>query len=187
MNVQHSSRTDRWHTPDYVLDLARAVLGDIDLDPCSETAANERVSARYFLTEEDDGLSKAWGEHWVDSDSYIYSPVSAFVNPPGGKRNGKSNARLWWRKLMDEVAKGDVTHAIWLSFSLEHLQTTQGDTPSILDFPICVPRKRIRFLRPDGTPGPAPSHSNVIAYVPGTVDRTDLFLETFQELGKVKA
>lgn len=174
MNIQHSSNTDRWHTPEDLLSCARQVLGGIDLDPCSEPLANERVGAAAYYTQEDDGLSLPWKGR-------------VFVNCPGGRRDGRSNARLWWRKLMHERAEGALAHAIWLSFSLEHLQTTQGETPSILDFPICVPRKRVRFLRPDGTQGPSPSHSNVIAYVPGTVDRTPDFLHIFASYGKVKA
>lgn len=186
VNIQHSSRTDRWHTPRPIIEMVQHVLDGIDLDPCSERAANKRVGAGRFYTAKDDGLSKSWDEDWVYSDAYVCSPVSVFVNPPGGKRDGESNARLWWRKLMAERAKGNIKHAIWLSFNLGHLQSTQGDTPSILDFPICVPRKRIRFLRPDGTPGTAPSHNNVVAYVPGLVDETARFLEVFRELGKVK-
>lgn len=30
MNVQHSSRSDNWHTPSAILELVRKVLGQID-------------------------------------------------------------------------------------------------------------------------------------------------------------
>lgn len=51
---------------------------------------------------------------------------------------------------------------------------------------VCVPAKRVRFGKPGVEQPAAPSHSNVVVYVPGTFDNTDLFLRVFAELGKCK-
>jgi len=72
-----------------------------------------------------------------------------------------------------------------MAFSLEALQTTQASGPGrrMIDFPFCVPKKRIRFDHPTDTAKQAPSHSNAIVYVPGTENRTDEFVRAFREVG----
>ena len=47
---QTSGETDI-HTPPEILNLVRAVLGEIELDPASSAAANERVKAKTFYVE----------------------------------------------------------------------------------------------------------------------------------------
>lgn len=174
MNIQHQSRTDRWFTPPNVLDLARVVLGPIELDPASETAANASVRADRFFTEADDGLIIDWG--------YCDGPV--WLNPPGGKRDNRSLVRLFWEKLV--ANRRNFSHALFMAFSAEALQTTQGrGCPAIGEFPVCIPSKRLRFVSADGVPGRSPSHSNAVVYVPGRIDRTDRFIEVFQTLGTV--
>jgi hypothetical protein len=148
--------------------MARSVLGEIDFDPASSEVFNQLVGARSYCTATDDGLCCDWP-----------SDVTIWLNPPGGKRANRSLAALFWDKLINTKVK----HAIFMGFSLEQMQTTQRSRLSILDFPVCVPRKRIAFIKPDGTPGPAPSHSNVIVYVPGTVDVRDRFRNVFRSLG----
>lgn len=170
MNIQHSSRSDEWFTPLPILVAAKKVLGPIELDPASNAIANARVGARYFFTKEMDGLSIDWN---------CYGAI--FCNPPGGKTKNRSNTELFWQKL---IVTSDFTHAIFLCFSLEAAQTTQRDGKGgVLRFPFCVPAKRLAFDASNGLPGPAPSHSNVIVYVPGTIDKRELFFSTFSEFG----
>lgn len=173
-NVQHSSNTDQWGTPENVVELARRVLYGIDLDPASSQEMNHTVRAAHYFTAEDNGLEQDW-----------YGSV--FLNPPGGKLKGKSLAGAFWKKLMLETARERVDQAIFVAFSLEALQNTQGRGQlSCMDFPLCVPAKRIKFVPGAGQRAKSPSHANAIVYVPGKVDRTELFLSTFSELGKCK-
>ncbi len=76
------------------------------------------------------------------------------------------------------------TDAIYLAFSAEALQNTQNKGyPALGEFPICIPSKRIRF---DGhCKKISPSHSNVIAYIPGARDNTKVFRKVFSSLGTV--
>lgn len=174
MNVQHSSRSDTWYTPAYIIALVREVLGPIDLDPASDSRANAVVQASSYLTESDDGLVQPWGSG------------SIYLNPPGGKKGNKSLAGLFWARLMEHRHKPDFKHAIFMAFSAEALQNTQGkSTPSIMEFAICVPSKRVRFVYP-GVEKSSPSHSNVVVYVPGYLDETDRFLSVFKTLGACK-
>jgi hypothetical protein len=57
------------------------------------------------------------------------------------------------------------------------------DLPALGDFILCAPKRRIRFLREDGSPGPSPTHSSFVAYVPGAVDRTAAFVDAFRPVG----
>jgi hypothetical protein len=147
----------------------------IDLDPASDARANEKIGAERIITREQDGLAIDWG-----------TPRTVFLNPPGGKRGNKSLAALFWTRLMQQRAGYlGFDHAIFLAFSLEQLQTTQGDSdrPPIGRFPFVVPRRRMRFVDAAGNVGPAPSHSNMIVYVPGRVNEQELFFSVFGELG----
>lgn len=174
MNIQHSSRSDEWYTPIAILTRAQCVLGSIDFDPASDAFGNARVGARYFFTKEQDGLKTPW------------LSGTAWINPPGGKVKNRSNTELFWQRLMAHRDAGELTHAIFMAFSLEAAQTTQRDGKGgLLRFPHCAPAKRIAFDSKNKPGAIAPSHGNIIVYVPGSVDRTELFRDTFSDLGFV--
>ena len=170
MNIQHSSRTDEWYTPLDILVKVREVLGHIDCDPATDMNANTRVMATIAITRDGELESTRWNRR----------AGTVFVNPPGSRKGNKSKTGMFWRRMMQERDSGLLTHGIFLCFSIEALQHTQRlGCPSIGEFPFCVPRQRIKFDRPDGTQGPAPSHSNAIVYVPGTVDKREVFRKVF--------
>jgi hypothetical protein len=176
MNIQHSSRQDNWGTPFKILQIVNRVLGSIDLDPASSNDANEIICASKIFTEESDGLSSIWGLN-----------DSVFINPPSGKVGKQSKTLLFWKKLMHELYCGNVGHAIFLAFSVEQMQSSQNKgVPPMLAYPFCVPSKRISFIDPNKTGRNAPSHSNMIIYVPGSIDVTYRFKEHFSSIGYVR-
>jgi len=169
MSIQHSSRSDQWFTPPKIIRMVREVLGHIDFDPASSWQANVIVEAGYFLSE--DSLNRQWGVG------------SIYLNPPGGKVGNKSQVQLFWSKLMrHRLECQEFQDAIFMAFSAEALQNTQGKgVPSLGQFPFCIPAKRIKFIGA----GNSPSHSNIIAYIPGYKDRTALFEKVFKEIGVI--
>ena len=177
MNIQHSSRTDEWYTPVSIVALVHQVIGQPDFDPASSTFGNARIGARYFYTAEIDALKTPWPD-----------AGSIYLNPPGSKIGRHSKTVLFWIELMKYRAERPCfEHAIFMAFSAEARQTTQGKgVPSVNEFPTCTPSKRIKFDRPNGLTGEAPSHSNCIVYVPGNTNKTDLFIETFSALGATR-
>ncbi len=171
--VQHSSGSDQWFTPADIIQRAYHVLGAIDLDPASSAAANAVVGAQTYYTKEMDGLQCDWfGSIWC--------------NPPGGKVNGKSLPLLFWEKLMKTRESMFFDHAIVMCFSIEQLQTTQGrDYPSMLGFPLCIPKKRVSFVQGDGKSSGSPAHANAIVYVPGRRNYVKAFADAFKDMGEI--
>lgn len=178
MNIQHSTRTDSWFTPIDIIKRSRAVLGLIDLDPASCEEANQRIVATRIIDKLENGLHADW--------FMAGAPIAVFCNPPGGKLGNQSKTVLFWQRLMELRNNHHLMHAIFMCFSLEAMQTTQKDGHnSVCEFPICIPKRRIAFDKPDGTPGAAPSHSNAIVYVPGMINYKFLFETQFESLGAI--
>lgn len=197
----HSSATNEHFTPAPIVEMARAVMDGIDLDPA--TTEWNPVGADTFFTAHTNGFDKPWGG-------------SVFLNPPGGKcdKDGvsvtrdraagrwqcndqcvhgvhdgvQSSQRAWWEKLVAEWRAGRVEQAIFVCFSVEMLQTTQSGT-WIGEFPLCFPKKRVAYDSwVDGkrVGSSAPPHASVIVYVPPMEDADyNLFYRAFGPLGKV--
>lgn len=96
-HVTFNSGNNEWYTPEKYIEMARAVLGEIELDPASSETANKTVKANCFYTEQDDGLSRQWrGKVWM--------------NPPyGTDLIGK-----FTEKFADEYTAGSITEGIVL-------------------------------------------------------------------------
>lgn len=66
-HVTNNSGNNEWYTPKQYIELAKAVLGGIDLDPASCEYANRTVQAQRFYSVDDDGLEKEWkGRVWMN-------------------------------------------------------------------------------------------------------------------------
>lgn len=206
--ARHSSETAEHFTPPAIIELARAVLGGIDLDPASSDAANENVKAVGFYTAGMNGYERPWTGR-------------VFLNPPGGwndihgqrvikasKARGiescvktgacglpighrhehvDSSQKRWWQKLAVEWQRGHVDSAIFVCFSVELLQSTQVEPIGMLplNFPICYPREHVKYLRADGRIGQSPPHSSCIIFLPTTHLGVDRFNQAFSPMGKV--
>ncbi|HEX6239985.1 MAG TPA: hypothetical protein VFZ61_03790 [Polyangiales bacterium] len=178
-NVQHSSASQLWYTPTDVIEMARAVLGGIGLDPASDATANRTVKAGIFLTHSGENF-RLWPHG-----------SSVWLNPPGGVKKGRciqeneSVPALFWKALTDYRAEGLLRHAVFLAFSMEALHVTQRYAVSMMQFPLCIPSKRLRFVSPDGEKN-SPTHGSALIYVPGSVDHTADFIRVFSALGACK-
>ena len=94
--------TSEWVTPQGLISSVRSVMGNIDLDPASSELANERVQARMWHGEDDDGLKSEWaGCVWLAPP-----PV-----PPEGVPKGRWIGQ-WVSRLLHWVSSGAVTQAV---------------------------------------------------------------------------
>ena len=152
---------NEWYTPAEYVEMAREVMGGIDLDPASCAQANEVVGAATFYTKEDDGLSKDWaGRLWLNPP-YSRDLMPAFVE-----------------KLRESFIDGDVQQAILVS----HNNTDTGWFHALAGVAsaICFPKKRIRFYRDAEVA--APTNGQAFFYLG---DDPQKFISTFESVGFV--
>jgi hypothetical protein len=213
----HSAASVEHYTPPEYVEAARETLGGITLDPASSKRAQSVVKADTYFTAKENGFLRPWyGRVFLnppggrcDKDGHLVIIKSGATEgcrvtgacglPPGHGHVGvTSSAKVWWQKLMREVASLNVTSAIFVGFSLEILQTTQelalgadGEPLlSCLAYPIAIPRSRVDYYveRPDGTLGPEgqPTHASFFVCVsedPATIDR---FWKAFSKFGSAR-
>ncbi len=159
MRVMGSSESPEWYTQQEIVGLTRMLLGEIDLDPCSNSYETPNVPATTLYTKEDDGLSQPW-------------QGKVYLNPPYG-----SEIPQWVEKLVASYGRREVTEAIALLPARIDTQWFQAlyEEPDCL---LCHVRGRIQF---ENSPHHAPFPC-VIAYLG---KRGDDFIKVFRHKGPI--
>lgn len=140
MNRRSTGQSHDWYTPSYIVQSVRNVLGEIDLDPASDDKANAGIGAKRIFTIADDGLKQDWISRTV------------YLNYPGGKTKGRSNAEIWFNKAVNELDKSNCNVILWAGFSIDQLSIV----PAIKYYPTCIFRQRIKWIGA----GSQPTHQN---------------------------
>jgi len=153
----YSSDSDDWRTPKEIIDAAVAVLGAIDLDPCSDDAETPNVPAATWYTETDNGLAQKWAG-------------TVYMNPPYGRV-----IEEWVAKLVSHYVAGDVTAAI----TLVPARTDTQWFRLLRDYPVCFVTGRLRFSGAE--PAPFPSAAFYLGGEPARFHRE------FNQLGDIYA
>lgn len=153
---------NEWYTPEQYVEVAREVLGRIDIDPASSDYAQETVKAGTHFTIDEDGLAQEWnGTIWM--------------NPP----YSQPHIQQFIEKLVAEVRGKRTTAAIALTHNYTdtewfHIAARACDA-------ICFTRGRIKFFNPDGEEA-APTQGQAFFYFGDDVDK---FAEEFSVFGFV--
>lgn len=156
-----SKKSFEWWTPRKYPDGARAVMGDIELDPASCEAANKIIKAQRFYTLADDGLAQPWHAR------------SVWLNPPYCRLQAK-----WVARLIYEYEAGNVQEAIILVPGA----IDTGWCQELLErFPCCMVKGRINFISPDGK-NSGSTFGSLIAYLGPNIDT---FVSVFSRYGVV--
>jgi len=152
---------NEWYTPAEYADLARDVMGGIDLDPASCEQANEVIGASKFYTKDDDGLLKDWsGRVWLNPP-YSRDLMPAFVE-----------------KLKNSFVDGSVQQAVLVSHN--NTDTAWFHSLASVATAICFPKKRIKFYRGDEIA--SPTNGQAFFYLG---DNADKFKSVFCDVGFV--
>ncbi len=145
-NVRGTQGTgeNEWYTPAEYLVMARAALGEIDLDPASSDAANDVVKATDYLTMANDGLKHEWrGRIWLNPP-YAQPAIADFIH-----------------KLCEEWLAGRVKAAIALTHN--YTDTTWFQELAANANAICFTRGRVKFLFEGETVG-QPTQGQAFSY-----------------------
>lgn len=182
-----------WLTPVDYLPYIDALLGDIDLDPCTTEKANkEFLRARNFYTKEDDGLNTE--TPWTGK-VYLFPPTygrCSWSKVRGtwkwGLRGGSGSMTptgAWFRRLVREWKLGNVSEGLMFSINHEAMRSY----PEIWDFPICIPHDRANLVngREFYTMGSAITWGFFVYLPPRNFDfdPSYRFREIFSNIGRV--
>ena len=146
VHVAQATGGMEWYTPNLILEIARATLGRIDLDPASSHAAQERVKAGRYFDCGDDGLAHQWhGRVWLNPP-YARGLIDRFAH-----------------KLVEEVYAGHVSAALWLSNNA----TDTGWFAEVASVAAAMffPTGRIRFLTATAGEQRTPLQGQVLVYI----------------------
>jgi ParB family chromosome partitioning protein len=122
---------EEWYTPPKYIESARLVMGGIDLDPASNTWAQENVKAETYYTIHDNGLTKDWhGKVWMNPP-YTARVINTFLE-----------------KITAHFEAGEITDAIVLTNN--SADTSWFHKSARVASALCFTTGRINFLKPSG-------------------------------------
>lgn len=151
-----SSDSSEWYTTPDIIQAVIAVMGAIDLDPCSNSHDNPNVPAAQHYTKEDDGLAQEWRGR-------------LYVNPPFG-----NDIPHWVDKLVYEYLEKRTTQAILLAPA----RTDTHWFRALRNFPRCFMFGRVKF---NGNANSAPFPTMLV----GVGCDRNKFVEVMSALGDV--
>ena len=167
MEDEHNHRAqgtgeNEWYTPAKYIEMARRVLGDIELDPASSKAAQTIVQAEKWYSAENNGLKQSWcGKVWLNPP-YSQPLIGQFIT-----------------KLVEERSADNVSAAIVLTHN--YTDTAWFHEAAEIADAICFTRGRIKFVDPDGNEC-APTQGQAFFYYG---DRPSIFADVFKDIGFV--
>jgi hypothetical protein len=194
ISAQHSSATAQHGTPPVFVDLVHAVIGLPDVDPASSPEWNELVRARRVITAAESGIRTPWFEGAPSPLKLLTSTVktpdgrrTAMINPPGERKGALVAA--FWIATAGYFARGWLTSAIWIGFSLEQLARLQrvGARSHPLQHLTLLPSERKGYR-----PSPAslavaeqPTHASFVTLLTRSAREADAFITHGGRLGHV--
>jgi phage N-6-adenine-methyltransferase len=151
---------NEWYTPGPYIEMAREVLGKIDLDPATNQHAQKWIKATRYFTKDNDGLEHPWtGRVWLNPP-YMQPDIQQFVEKLVGEFQSK-------RTEAAILLTHNYTDTAWF-----HLAAGSCNA-------ICFTRGRIRFIDTDGAQA-SPTQGQAYFYFVSDIGG---FAKRFGEIG----
>jgi len=165
--VDKKCESIEWYTPERVLGPVSAYYKSLGLpgimcDPA--TSESNPTSADTFFTVKEDGLSQEWGDN-------------SFLNPPYGKV-----MKDWLAKLRDTTENSKTVIALLPASRWEQEYFQRCVFNEALDGFVLI-RKRLQFLRSDGTPCKGNPYASVLYGY--NIQKWRVFERCMSEIGTV--
>jgi len=187
--------THDWLTPAEYIPYIAALLGEIDLDPCSTYNANAQfLRARKIYTLDDDGLNI--DDPWTGK-TYLFPPTygrCSFSKVRGTWRwsssagaGAKAPSIIWFQRLVREWKLRNIPEALFFTTYTEMMRIC----PEMWDYPVCIPKDKSNLIHGEGLfTLKTPISWGYFIYLPELkygFDQTDKFRDIFSNIGKVIA
>lgn len=158
------SGDNEWYTPAKYVDMAREVMGTIDIDPASNPTAQRTVRATTYYTAETNGLDKPWsGKVWM--------------NPP----YSNPEVQQFAEKVISEFRSGNISEAIVLTNNSADTGWHRAMQDACTRY--CTTTGRIRFESPTRQ-GNSPAMGQSFFYFGDDPER---FKDVFSSVGNIWA
>lgn len=161
-----SRESDAWFTPVFYIELAKEVMGDIDLDPFSSEAANQRIKAKRYFSIENDAFQNEW----------FREQGRVFMNPPYTRNIIDASVQAFLTNLTQEkvnqgiVLVNNATETKWFQALLKECAA------------LCLPDRRIAFENIDGKNVSGNTRGQVFFYFGHKLTK---FIDIFSKIGTV--
>lgn len=160
--INQDSGNYEYYTPMEIVDMAREVMGTIDLDPFSSHEANENIGATLYFHKDNNALVHRWfGNVWMNH------PFSREMN------------KKCIEKLVSDYILGDIEQACCITFAA----TSEKWFRPLLNFKQCFIHGRTNYFLPDGTKKKGVTKGSVVTYLGRNNAK---FEEVFSRIGTVK-
>jgi len=182
-----------WLTPCEFIPYISALLGDIDLDPCSTHHANiEFLRAKKIYTLEEDGLNIEIP--WTGK-TYLFPPTygrCSFSKERGTWRwssragpSAKAPSIIWFKRLVKEWKLRNIPEALFFSTYSEMMRLH----PEMWDYPVCIPKEKANLIHGEKFfTLKSPISWGFFIYLPSLqygFEQTKRFEEIFSNIGRI--
>ena len=162
-HLSYASGENEWYTQPQYIEMARSVMGSIDIDPATSDVAQEWIKAATYYTAGDNGLDKDWyGNVWLNPP-YAADLLTRFTE-----------------KLQHEIREKHVNQAIVL---VNNATETRWFATLIKESDaLCFAHGRTRFIKSLEDEPRSPMQGQAFIYFGNNVDS---FASVFSEIGEI--
>jgi hypothetical protein len=161
--INQDSGAVEYYTPQEIIEAARRVMGQIELDPFSSDVGNLRVRAARYFTPKENGLAQPW-----------ITPAFWMNHPFGRTTNAPCIC-----KAEREYTEGRATEGCCITYAA----TSEVWFQPLLRRPQCYLSPRTNYYMPDGSLKMGVTKGSVVTYFGRNIEA---FAREFNAFGAIK-